>query len=78
MEFLQTVITKQNEYLLQMIANDKFKNKHEKDEFIHKYKKKNYQKIVITKETNIDHYANILRTFDLEHNNSTIQCEHNH
>ena len=30
----QTVITKQNEYLLQMIANDKFKNKHEKDEFI--------------------------------------------
>jgi hypothetical protein len=78
MDFLHSVISRQNHILLTMIANEKFQTDEDKTEFIHKYKKINYQKIIQTKESNIDHYRNILSTFELEHNNSNIHCEHNH
>ena len=64
MDFVQTILDKQNKKLLEIIANEKFNDEESKQEFVNKYDKKNYKKFIEVKECNIDFYKKIIDAFD--------------
>lgn len=49
MDFIEKILSLQNDELLVRIAIDKFKDIHDQKKFIKKYDKKNFRKLKVTK-----------------------------
>ena len=63
METIEKILQTQNLLLLTQIAEDKFNNEEDKQNFIDKYNKINYKKFKITKNNIIYNYDKNLNAF---------------
>ena len=63
METIEKILQTQNLLLLTQIAEDKFNNEEDKQNFIDKYNKINYKKFKITKNNIVYNYDKNLNAF---------------
>ena len=63
METIEKILQTQNLLLLKQIADDKFNNEEDKQNFIDKYNKINYKKFKITKNNIVYNYDKNLNAF---------------
>tara|TARA_B110000902_G_C14028422_1_gene483082 strand:- start:135 stop:338 length:204 start_codon:yes stop_codon:yes gene_type:complete len=63
METIEKILETQNLLLLKQIADDKFNNEEDKQNFIDKYNKINYKKFKITKNNIVYNYDKNLNAF---------------
>jgi len=63
METIEKILQTQNLLLLTQIAEDKFNNEEDKQNFIDKYNKINYKKFKITKNNIVYNYEKNLNAF---------------
>ena len=63
METIEKILETQNLLLLKQIAEDKFNNEEDKQNFIDKYNKINYKKFKITKNNIVYNYDKNLNAF---------------
>ena len=56
MEIVRDIIYTQNKELLETIANDMYTSREDKEAFLHKYHKKGFTYLQVTKRDNIEEY----------------------
>ena len=61
MDIIREILYEQNLHLLRVIANDKYNDEIDKDEFIKKYHKRNYCFMKVSKRNKIQKYQTIIQ-----------------